>query len=121
MLVYDGDCGFCTRSADWIRRRLPGDVAVVPWQSLDELGALGLSLDDVTTAAWWIDPPAAPRGGHLAIGASLVAAGGAWRLIGRGLLAPPLRWIAAPIYRRIARDRHRLPGGTDACRIDQRP
>lgn len=121
MLVYDGDCGFCTRSAHWIRRRLPPDVEVASWQSLPDLDALGLTLDDVTTAAWWVDPPAAPRGGHLAIGASLVAAGGAWGLLGRALLAPPLRWLAAPVYRRVARDRHRLPGATDACRIDDHP
>lgn len=120
MLVYDGDCAFCTTSADWIRRRLPAEVAVVPWQSLDDLDAHGLTLDDVATAAWWVEPPGPPRGGHLAVGAALVEAGGAWGMAGRALLAPPLRWLAAPVYRRIARDRHRLPGGTAACRVDPR-
>jgi hypothetical protein len=31
-LVFDGDCGFCTRSASVARRVLPADCAVVPWQ-----------------------------------------------------------------------------------------
>ena len=118
MLIYDGDCGFCTTSARWIERRLPADVAVVSWQSLDDLAPMGLTLDDVAAAAWWVEPPRSPLGGHLAIGAALRAVGGAWGLVGRALLAPPLRWIGAPVYRLVARYRYRLPGGTAACRID---
>ena len=38
MLVFDGDCGFCTSSARWIEARLPDDVAVVAWQAcVDEV------------------------------------------------------------------------------------
>lgn len=118
MLIYDGDCGFCTTSARWIARRLPDDVRVVAWQSLDDLAAHGLTVDDVTSAAWWVEPDGSPRGGHLAIGAALRAAGGAWGLVGRALLAPPLRWIGGPVYRLVARYRYRLPGATDACRLD---
>jgi len=119
MLIYDGDCGFCTSCARWIERRLPDDVVVVPWQTLDDLASVGLDLDDVTTAAWWIEPGRAPLGGHLAIAASLTAAGGAWGVAGRAISAPPLRWIGGPAYRVIARYRYRLPGATPACRVDQ--
>ncbi|NDH76279.1 MAG: DUF393 domain-containing protein, partial [Actinobacteria bacterium] len=35
LLIFDGDCGFCTTSAGWIERRLPDDVRVAPWQILD--------------------------------------------------------------------------------------
>jgi predicted DCC family thiol-disulfide oxidoreductase YuxK len=121
VLVFDGDCGFCTTSARWIERRLPDDVDVVAWQSVPDLSALGLTVGDVTSAAWWVEPGRPPRGGHLAIGASLRAAGGAWGLLGRALLLPPLRWMGGPVYRLISRYRYKLPGATDACRIDQRP
>lgn len=121
MLVYDGDCGFCTSSARWIERRLPAEVEVVPWQHVDDLSALGLTVDDVTTAAWWVEPGREPQGGHLAIGASLRAAGGAWGLVGWAICCPPLAWIGGPVYRLVARYRYRLPGATPACRIDQRP
>ena len=53
MLVYDGDCGFCTRCARWVGTRSHG-VEVVPWQTLD-LAALGLSEQQVRTAAYWLD------------------------------------------------------------------
>ena len=44
-LVYDADCGFCTRSAELLQQR--SDCAVRPWQSLD-LAAVGLTQADVT-------------------------------------------------------------------------
>ena len=48
VLVFDGDCAFCTTSAGVITRRLrrsPDDYAVQPWQHLD-LDALGLTPED---------------------------------------------------------------------------
>jgi predicted DCC family thiol-disulfide oxidoreductase YuxK len=118
VLVYDGDCGFCTRSAHWIERRLPDDVAVVAWQSIDDLSSFDLTVDDVTSAAWWVVPGAPPQRGHLAIAASLREAGGAWGVAGRALAVPPLSWLGGPVYRLVARYRYRLPGATEACRID---
>ena len=116
MLVFDGDCGFCTASARWIEARLPDEVAVVTWQSCD-LEALGLTETQVTEAAYWIDDAGLAHRGHRAIGHSLVAAGGFWGIVGRMLITPPVSWLAAPIYGVIAKNRHRLPGATDACRI----
>lgn len=117
ILIFDGDCGFCTTTAGWIERRLPEPVRVSPWQILD-LEELGLTENDVTTAAYWIDGEGRAHRGHLAIGRSLVAAGGFWRLVGHLLLRPPVSWLARPVYSWVAANRHRLPGATDACRVD---
>jgi len=112
LLVYDGECGFCVRSARWIAARLPGEARVEPWQSL-ELDKLGLSQRDVEAAVWWVDHrdsrPGRSRGAQ-AIGWSLVAAGGAWGIIGSLIVHPPLRWLARPVYALVAANRHRLPG-----------
>ncbi len=112
LLVYDGQCGFCIRSARWIEARLPADARVDPWQSL-ELEKLGLSQSDAETAVWWIDErgsrPRRCRGAD-AIGWSLVAAGGAWGIVGRLIAHPPLLWLARPTYSLVAANRHRLPG-----------
>ena len=110
LLVYDGECGFCIRSARWIEARLPADARVEPWQSL-ELEELGLSRDDVKSAVWWIDDDgrAARRSrGAEAVGRSLVAAGGCWGGVGRLLIHPPLCWPARGVYALIAANRHRL-------------
>ena len=112
LLIYDGECGFCVRSARWIAARLPAEARVEPWQSL-ELEELGLSRPDAAAAVWWIDDrgrgPRRSRGAE-AIGRSLVVAGGAWRIIGRLIVHPPLCWLARPIYTLVAANRHRLGG-----------
>jgi predicted DCC family thiol-disulfide oxidoreductase YuxK len=118
VLVYDGDCGFCTSSATWVRRRLPlgTEVAVEPWQSLD-LTALRLSAADVAEAAWWVDAAGARHRGHHAIAAALRAIGGRWAVLGRLLTLPLVSPLAALAYRLIARYRYRLPGSTAACKV----
>ena len=117
LLIFDGDCAFCTSSAGWIERRLPDGVRVAPWQIL-ELDTYGLTERDVTTAAYWIDDAGRAHRGHLGIGRSLIAAGGGWAVAGRLIITPPISWVAKPVYALIARYRHRMPGATEACRID---
>ena len=117
MLIYDGDCAFCTSSAGWIEERLPEGYPVVPWQFVSDLETLGLDESDVRTAAWWIGADGVAHGGHLAIGRALIEVGGFWSLLGWLTVLPPLRWLAGPIYTLIAANRHRLPGGTPACAL----
>lgn len=113
-LIYDGDCGFCTSSARWLANR--GRCEITPWQSLD-LAPLGLTEDDVTRAAYWLD-----GSGHVsargagAVAEALRACGPGWRLTGRLIQLPPVRPLADVGYAWVARNRHRLPGSTDACR-----
>jgi predicted DCC family thiol-disulfide oxidoreductase YuxK len=119
VLVYDGDCSFCTASAEWVAARWEGPASAVAWQSLapGELERLGLSIDDVRTAAWWIDETGRRSRGHLAIVQALAATSGWSAVCGRLLLIPPFRWLGAAVYPVLARWRHRLPGGTPACRM----
>src|SRR5205809_879923 len=78
----------------------------------DQLVRLGLTLDDVRCAAWWVDRGGRTSRGHVAIARALRAAPGWPSVVGRVLLLPPFRWLAAGAYPLIARWRHRLPGGT---------
>ena len=115
LLVFDGDCGFCTSSARWIQRKLPEEVRVEPWQALD-LDELGLTVADVVGAAWWLSPAVSrPARGHEAIGRALAAASGAWGVVGRLIVRRPVCWLARPVYALVARNRHRMPGGAPAC------
>ena len=119
VLVYDGDCGFCTASATWMaaKWRGPARPQAVPGQRLEAEGLerLGLTADDVTRSAWWVEG-GRTWGGHRAVGRALVAAGGGWGLVGRILNSPPAGPLASVGYRIVARHRHRLPGATPACR-----
>jgi predicted DCC family thiol-disulfide oxidoreductase YuxK len=120
-LVYDGDCGFCTTCVAFIHRRLPTDAHVVAWQHAD-LDALGVSRQQAQRKVQWVDGGAV-CGGHQAVGRLLLDAGGWWAIPGRLALTPPFSWVAALLYKVVADNRHRLPGGTPACALppDQRP
>ncbi|MCY4104807.1 MAG: DCC1-like thiol-disulfide oxidoreductase family protein [bacterium] len=112
VLVYDGDCGFCQRCADWIAPRLVVDAAVVASQRAP-LAALGLNPEQAADAAWWIDGDGTQHRGHLAITAALGACGGSWARLGRTLTWPGISLLAAGVYELVARNRHRL--GCKSC------
>jgi predicted DCC family thiol-disulfide oxidoreductase YuxK len=120
LLVFDGDCGFCTWAAGWVQRRLPSGAGVEPWQFIDDLGRYGLAAADVSTAAYWIDAGGRPHRGHLAFAEALRAMSPGWRLVGTAMRVPPISWLAALMYELVARFRHLLPGSTPACRTWRR-
>lgn len=115
VLLYDADCAFCTRSA-LLGRRLGLAAQIVPMQDVD------LARFDITTAqAQQALPFVADDGsvtfGHRAITGALRTGPWAWRLLGRVLVVPGVSTLAALIYRWVAVNRYRLPGGTAACSI----
>lgn len=115
VLLYDGDCAFCSSCARLIERRVRPRAEVVPWQFAD-LEALGVSAERATAAVQWIGVDGGVRSGHEAIAATLAAAGPLWRPLGRLLLLPGISRLAAEGYELVAANRYRLPGGTPACR-----
>jgi predicted DCC family thiol-disulfide oxidoreductase YuxK len=114
-LLYDADCGFCTRSAHWAKP-LGCAVEAVPWQSFD-LPSVGLT-PAVADEQVQLVLDGRVYAGHEAIGRTLTTSRHApVRLAGRIVLARPLRPLAAGVYAWVARNRHRLPGGTAACAV----
>ena len=116
-LVYDGDCGFCTATARWVQNRLSDDYQVVPSQQAD-LGALGLTDEDVARSAWWIGPDGTRWDDHRSIAGALRAMSGPWPAIGRLLALGPISPLARWIYRLVADTRYRIrwPGATKCDR-----
>lgn len=118
LLVFDGDCGFCTTAVDRLRAVLPRFPEARPWQHLD-LETLGLTIDDVTTYAWLIDRASGRRWHGAQTFAALLRGqrGALPRLAGAALAAPGVRDVAALGYDWISAHRHALPGGTPACAL----
>ncbi|MGH3447971.1 MAG: GNAT family N-acetyltransferase [Nocardioidaceae bacterium] len=113
-LLYDGDCGFCTSSARLLQRWVPTEADVQPWQRVD-LRSLGVTPRQAAESVQWLDGTVHEEGPD-AIGAYLQSSQmPAWRAVGRGLKLRPVRALAWPVYRLVARYRHKLPGGTPAC------
>jgi predicted DCC family thiol-disulfide oxidoreductase YuxK len=113
--LFDGDCAFCSSCAGFIERHIPTRAAVLPWQRAD-LDALGVTEQQVDESVQWIDA-AGVASGPDAIARLLRDAGSFWRPLGVVLGAPPVRWLAWPVYRWISRHRDLMPGGTAACAL----
>jgi predicted DCC family thiol-disulfide oxidoreductase YuxK len=117
VLIFDGDCGFCTTSVNFARRHIPIRAVVTPWQRTD-LASLGVDRAQAEAAVLWVG-----RDGHVSAGPDAVAAllhdaGGKWRPVDAALAMKAARRVAWPVYRWVARNRHRFPGGTPACAVD---
>jgi predicted DCC family thiol-disulfide oxidoreductase YuxK len=120
LLVYDGDCAFCRRAVAVALSQMKVACRAVPWQQAD-LAGLGLSADEAAEAVWWVEPGVRKVKGHQAVAAALRHGRPAMRPVGRLLEAPSLAHVAAAGYDLVARNRHRLPGGTPACGAETDP
>jgi predicted DCC family thiol-disulfide oxidoreductase YuxK len=117
--VYDGDCAFCSSCARFVERWIPTTAQVVPWQFAD-LGALGLTREQCEQAVQWVARDGRTAAGPDAIAKLLRDSRWYWRPVGRVLAWRPVRALAWPGYRWVARNRDRMPGGTAACALPAR-
>lgn len=119
VLLFDGDCAFCTTCANWGKRHIRGLGPIEPSQ-LADLDALGVTAAECDAALQWVGADGTVASGHFAVAQALIDAGKGWRVIGRAIRLPGIRQVTGVVYRWVARNRHRLPGGTPACSIEGR-
>lgn len=132
VLIFDGDCAFCTSCARFAERYLRASLSSANWEAvpyqfadLAELdaraGGLGLITPErASREVLWLTPLGDVYTGAQAAARLLMRSGGAWAYLGAVLTLPPVRPLAAVAYRWIADNRHRLPGGTPACSVPRR-
>ncbi|MFF8288882.1 thiol-disulfide oxidoreductase DCC family protein [Streptomyces sp. NPDC016309] len=119
VLVYDGDCGFCSTSVRFAGRYIRPRCAITPWQFTD-LEELGVTRQRAAYEVLWVTPVGTVYGGSRAVAKLLLSSGGGWPVVGALLNLPPVRWAAHGVYRLVANNRHRMPGGTAACALPGR-
>ena len=116
LLIFDGDCGFCSRCARFVARRMPTDAEVKPWQRVN-LAAYGVSPDRTRHELVWVGADREVAGGVQAIARLLLDCGGVWAVPGAALRVPPFRWIGHGLYRLVANNRDHMPGSTATCKV----
>lgn len=121
VLLYDGDCGFCTRSVRWVDG-FGARTRVLPWQEAD-LSTYRTTAARARHEVLWVAESGRVFGGSAAVTQLLRHAHGPWRVVGCFLSLPVVRVFAEWGYRWVANNRHRLPGATPACQLppEQRP
>ena len=115
LLIFDGDCGFCTTTARKFGDFGGESVAVEAWQFLD-LDEHGLTEADVAKAAYWVQDGTVYKGAD-GFAKALQVCPTPGPLLGKIMATPPIIWLARGIYPIIAKYRHKMPGGTAACAI----
>lgn len=121
VLIYDGDCQFCQLSLDFGIKNLRIFPQYVAFQRIRPED-FGLTEEQVRSQIWLAQKtPTSVQalGGHLAAGAILkLQPSKFFRLVGWLITAPPTSWVASLVYKLVAANRHRLPGGTRACKLE---
>lgn len=124
ILIFDGDCGFCTRSVTLAQRLRsdPADYRIAAYQDLD-LAAHSLTAAECEQALRWVDADGASHAGENAVSRLLLASAWFVRPVGAALRLPMINPLAGVVYRWVAAHRQQLPGGTPACAMPpaQRP
>lgn len=120
LLIFDGDCAFCTRCVEWGAKNLK------PWVDTKASSQLnpadfGLTQDDFHKSIWLVqtnNPKSTPLGANRAAAKILQQQKNPfWRALGIVLDIWWIRPIARAGYYLVARNRAKMPGGTAACEV----
>ncbi len=117
VLLFDGDCAFCSSCVRWAHRWVRPTVAMVPWQWAD-LAVLRVSEERCRSSVQWVSAPGVTKESAAAVAALLRTGRPPWPGVAGLLELPGLRGAADAAYQWVAANRHRLPGAKPACSAD---
>jgi len=105
---FDGECGLCQKSRSWCELRDDEDrIRFKDFRSAVD-SELPVARRDLEASMWVRD-----RSGRVAEGFAawreIMSELPGWRWLALLFKVPPMRWLGPPLYRVIAKNRHRLP------------
>jgi predicted DCC family thiol-disulfide oxidoreductase YuxK len=116
VLIFDGDCGFCTSSANFFTAKTTRSLKAEAWQLID-VTRFGLTPEQ-TAKRVYLSLDGKTYSANKAIAKVLtLQTKPLYRFLGHLISIPPISWLAIPGYYLAARYRHLLPGGTPACKL----
>ena len=120
LLIYDGDCQFCQLSLEFGIKKLRYFPRYVAFQKINP-GEFGLSEEQVRSQIWLISGSETKiklLGGHEAATEILrLQPQKIMKFLAFVLATWPFRVFAKHTYRWVAKNRHRLPGGSRTCEL----
>ena len=118
VVLYDGDCAFCSSAARFAQHRIAKNLNFVAYQ-LTELAPYGVTAAECAQALKFVDQTGKIHSAQNAIAEILISSGKLWFGLGKLLKLPGINFIAALGYNLVAANRHKLPGGTPTCKMKQ--
>ena len=106
VLIFDGECGFCRRRANWLRDHAVCDLQIIAWQEAD-LASLTLTAEQCQQRVQWIDGSHQASGGA-AIARCLQGCRQPWKTMGSIMRWPVMRNLTELGYRVVAANRGRI-------------
>ena len=115
ILFFDGACGFCTRSSNFLLRLdRTGELKTEPLQGAGAAERLRIQPSQLLESVRWLDSSGDVYSGAEAANAALSAALGT-RLPLMVYRLPGIRSLQEAVYRWVADHRYRFPGTTPYC------
>jgi predicted DCC family thiol-disulfide oxidoreductase YuxK len=116
LFLFDGDCGVCQNGTASMRRRFDPPVDMSAYQCVD-LSAYGITDDEVLEGPVLVRVNGSHVVGPLAIAEMLRISRRPYRTLGVAMLLPGVSQLLHSIGPSVYRQRHRLPGASETCRI----
>ena len=120
LFLFDADCGICQQGTDRIRETIAPPAEIVGYQSVD-LEALGVSTAEVEAGPVLVRSDGSHVVGTRAMAELLASARSPFRQTGRVMLLPGIRNVLGRVGPVMYRNKHRLPGVSDSCRVAPHP
>ena len=116
VLIFDGDCGFCTTTANWIEKNslIPVEIQPYQWATLADYG---LTETEAADKVQLIADGKIFAGHHCMAKLMLIQPNLLLKFVGAVMVMPGIDPISAKVYAWFAANRHKLPGGTAACKM----
>ena len=116
VLIFDGDCGFCTTTANWIKKNSMVALEIAPYQ-WTELGQFGLTAEEAGAKVQLVVGDKVFEGHYCMSKLLLIQPNAPLKLLGAIMVMPGVEPISAKVYDWVAANREKLPGGTPACKM----
>lgn len=116
LFIFDGDCAFCSSSMRVLRRMTRSRINSQPFQTLS-FENLGTSRELAELSVLYLKRGFVYRGAR-AIAEFLIDSKTPWLIAGWFIKTPVILSFAELAYDLVAKNRHRLPGGTPECEIE---
>lgn len=125
IVIYDGDCGICNATAEWIEAHDTGErLDCIPFQTA-ELQAIspGLTPEMASRMAWIVNSKGRRYGGSRAVFEILKRLPGVCGAMGWLGANPIICLLVEPFYRLFAANRHRVSAmlGLTVCKVPEQP